>query len=226
MDMFIELSYPIEEKMMTYPDNPPTRFEVVDRIEQGDIANTTMIHHFSHTGTHVDAPYHFCKDGWTLDEIPLEYFIFDHPVIVNREKAPMELFTLEDLKGVDLTGADLLMFRSGFSRFRIEDPATYKFLFPGISPELARFLREEVPSLRAIMLDFLSADPIVSGAKEGYPAHRWLLSKKFSRKRPIIIFEDVNLEPIVERKIKRVIALPVRFKGLDGGPVSVLAEVE
>ncbi|MCD6550698.1 cyclase family protein [Thermotoga sp.] len=224
--MFIELSYPIEEKMIKYPDNPPTYFEPTDRIEQGDIVNTTMIHHFSHTGTHVDAPFHFCKDGWTLDEVPLEYFVFDHPVLVSKEKAPTELFTIEDLKGVDLNGADLLMFRSGFSRLRKEDPATYRFSFPGISPELAKFLREEVPSLKAIMLDFLSADPLVAGAKEGYLAHKWLLSKEFSRKRPIIIFEDVNLEPIVGKKIKRVIALPVRFKGLDGGPVSVLAEVK
>ncbi|PLV58058.1 cyclase family protein [Thermotoga sp. KOL6] len=224
--MFVELSYPLEEKGITYPDNPPTYFEEVERIERGATANTSMIHLFTHTGTHVDAPFHFCKEGWKLDEVPLEYFIFEHPVLVNREKNPMELFTLEDIEEINLEEVDLLMFRSGFARLREKDPATYRFLFPGISPELARFLREEVPSLRAIMLDFLSADPLVKGAKEGYLAHKWLLSKEFSQKRPIVIFEDVNLEPITSKKIKRVIAVPVRFKGLDGSPVSVVAEVE
>ena len=225
-DVFIELSYPIEERMLTYPDNPPDYFEPKSRIEQGDAANTMMIHHFSHTGTHVDAPYHFCEEGWTLDQIPLEYFIFEKPLLVDREKKPMELFTIEDIEELDLNGVDLLMFRSGFAKLRRTDPATYRYMFPGISKELARFLRESVPSLKAVMLDFLSADPIVLGEKENYPAHRWLLSKKFSSKRPIIIFEDVNLEPVAGKKIKRVTALPLRFKGPDGGPVSVLAEVE
>ncbi|GLH00586.1 Uncharacterized protein GBIM_06923, partial [Gryllus bimaculatus] len=28
-----------------------------------------------HTGTHLDAPFHFNKDGWTVEEIPLERLI-------------------------------------------------------------------------------------------------------------------------------------------------------
>ncbi|HCZ06832.1 MAG: hypothetical protein PWP37_1223 [Thermotogota bacterium] len=224
--MFVELSYPVEEIMPTYPDTPRTRFEAVERMKDGSEVNTTIIHHFSHAGTHVDAPFHFCKDGWTLDQIPLDYFIFEHPVMVDSEKRPAKRFTLEDLKGIDLDGVDLIMFRSHFAKLRKIDAAAYRFLFPGISEDLARFLREEVPSLKAIMLDFLSADPLVEGIREGHVAHLWLLSNRFSKKRPIIIFEDVNLEPIVGKKVKRIIALPVRFKGLDGAPVSVLAEVE
>jgi len=224
--MFLELSHVVTEKDPVYPDNPPTRLEKVEEIGRGGVTNLTMIHHFSHNGTHVDAPYHFCEDGWKIEDIPLDRFVFERPFLVNRPKKPGENFSLLDLEGMnELERADLIMFRSGFDRLRREDPITYRFLFPGIDEELARFLREELPNLKAIMLDFLSADSLLEGARKNFPAHRWLLCRHLSDKRPVLIFEDVNLEPLVGRKVELVIALPIRFRGAEAAPVSVVAKV-
>lgn len=55
-------------------DNPPVR-DVVETIEGGSICNLTAFSMCAHNGTHVDAPYHFYKDGKTIDQIKLESFV-------------------------------------------------------------------------------------------------------------------------------------------------------
>lgn len=55
-------------------DKPPVR-DVVETIEGGSICNLTAFSMCAHNGTHVDAPYHFYKDGKTIDQIKLESFV-------------------------------------------------------------------------------------------------------------------------------------------------------
>lgn len=55
-------------------DVPPSR-RVLETIEGGSICNLTGLTMCAHNGTHVDAPYHFYKDGKTIDEIALDKFI-------------------------------------------------------------------------------------------------------------------------------------------------------
>ena len=55
-------------------DIPPERVEI-EKIEEGSICNLTGIKMCAHNGTHVDAPYHFYKDGKTIDEIAMEKFV-------------------------------------------------------------------------------------------------------------------------------------------------------
>ena len=43
----------------------------VAAIENGDVCNVSLLSMGSHTGTHVDAPYHFLKEGPKLGEVPL-----------------------------------------------------------------------------------------------------------------------------------------------------------
>lgn len=49
-------------------DVPPTR-NVLETIEGGSICNLTGLTMCAHNGTHVDAPYHFYKDGKHIDEL-------------------------------------------------------------------------------------------------------------------------------------------------------------
>lgn len=55
-------------------DQPPVR-TVVESIEGGSIYNLTSLSLCAHNGTHVDAPYHFYKDGKTIDQLNLESVI-------------------------------------------------------------------------------------------------------------------------------------------------------
>ncbi len=55
-------------------DIPPERL-VQKSIESGSLYNLTALKMSAHSGTHVDAPYHFYKDGKTIDQIDLNKFI-------------------------------------------------------------------------------------------------------------------------------------------------------
>ncbi len=224
--MFLELSYILSEKIPNYPDSVPERFERILSQEKGDVSNTTLVYHYTHNGTHVDAPYHFDSNGWKIHEIPISYFIYENPLFLNFPKGPEEKITLKEVQNVpNVEKADLLIFRTGFGELREKDPITYRFLFPGLEVDLARFIREELENVKAIMIDFLSVDPLIEGNQKGFVVHKQLLSKETSSKRPVLIIEDVFLEPLIDQNVKRVFALPIRFMDVDGAPVSVVAEI-
>ena len=44
-------------------------------MENGALYNLTAFSMCAHNGTHIDAPFHFLKDGKTVDELSLEAFI-------------------------------------------------------------------------------------------------------------------------------------------------------
>ena len=222
--MYLELSYPIGPGA-SYPDSPPDAIAPVERTASGDGANTTLVHHFLHNGTHVDAPFHFDPRGAVVDELPIEAFIFEAPCLLDVPKEPGQPVTREDLSGRDLSASDVLLVRTGFDALRDKDRAAYRVLYPGFTVEAARFLRE-LPRLRAVGMDFLSVDAYVSGHRSGFAAHHALLDIGASSRPPLLLIEDVNLAPLVSRKLRQIFALPIRFRGTEAAPVCVLAEVE
>ena len=54
-----------------YPGDPAPQKEVLSSMDAGDLYNLTAFSMCAHNGTHVDAPYHFIKDGDAIDRIPL-----------------------------------------------------------------------------------------------------------------------------------------------------------
>lgn len=72
--MIYDITQPLFE-CDVFPGDPHPVKEDVLRIERGDICNLTAISFCAHNGTHVDAPFHFYKDGKGIDQVPLEKFI-------------------------------------------------------------------------------------------------------------------------------------------------------
>ena len=60
---------------VVFPGDPKPEKEAVLRIVQGDNCNLTKVSLCAHNGTHIDAPWHFCRDGKTVEQISLEKFI-------------------------------------------------------------------------------------------------------------------------------------------------------
>lgn len=58
-----------------FPGDDQPKRHVLETIEGGSICNLTGIYMCGHNGTHVDAPYHFYKDGKTIDKLNLESVI-------------------------------------------------------------------------------------------------------------------------------------------------------
>lgn len=58
-----------------YPGDPTPKKRVISSMEKGDLYNLTAFSMCAHNGTHIYAPFHFIKDGKTVDSVSLDTFI-------------------------------------------------------------------------------------------------------------------------------------------------------
>lgn len=58
-----------------FPGDEAPKWRRTMETEKGDVCNLTVLSMCAHNGTHIDAPYHFCAEGKTIDEIPLQMVI-------------------------------------------------------------------------------------------------------------------------------------------------------
>jgi arylformamidase len=224
--MFIELSYPISPVIPVFPGSPVDEFHPHTRMSRGQESNTTIIYHYLHNGTHVDAPFHFYNKGIPIDQVPLENFIYTKPIVLQKTLGRGEMWQPEDLKvaGAALFEADLIFLCSGYYALR-HDATIYSDDFPSLSWEAAKMLRSEMPMLKAVAIDTLSIESCILGPQLDFRVHKTLLDGDLYPERPILIYEDVNMAPILDSSILRVFAFPLRLVGLDGSPVNMVAEV-
>lgn len=227
--MLIELSYTLGEHIPKWPTNPSEKYVVEQSTQSGDPCNANSVFHHIHNGTHVDAPRHFDPNGKTIDQLSIEDFYYTDPYVLKLSKQKGERITLEDIKSrqTEIENCDILFIYTGYCDLRAKDPDAYIDGFPSISPDAARYLREGFPKLKAIALDSISVDDAVTAGAEGFPTHHSLLETNAARsQRTLLLYEDVNVSRILDvENIQAVCAFPVRWEGLEGAPVSMVAIV-
>lgn len=106
----------------------------------------------THSGTHVDAPYHFWpesegKPAKTIDEVPLEWCYGDGVVLDFSHRKAGDLITPEDIKAslekinYNLKPLDLVFIRTDVWK-KFGEPG-YQNLHPGMSEEATLWLVEK-----------------------------------------------------------------------------------
>ena len=219
----IDLTHTIHDEIQVFPGDP------VPSISPGlthekDYCHVDLLKLGSHTGTHIDAPYHFLKDGQRIDEIPVERFVGEGVLIDVSAKSDRELIEPDEVERYEdeITQGDFVIFRTGRDRYF----GTSKYyLHPYLSAEGARILVKMGVSL--VGIDALSIDPTYYGStdsdpsakdlpdeeKYGYPVHDILLSNN------ILIVENLcNLDKV--KQVKGVYSfLPLKLKDSDGSPI-------
>ena len=75
-----------------YPGDPAPEKKVLSNMGNGELYNLTAFSMCAHNGTHIDAPFHFIKDGKTVDSIDLEAvvgmaYVAEHQGIVSGDDA-------------------------------------------------------------------------------------------------------------------------------------------
>lgn len=58
-----------------YPGDPAPERKMLQQMEKGDLYNLTEFGMCAHNGTHIDAPFHFFREGKTVDALRLESFV-------------------------------------------------------------------------------------------------------------------------------------------------------
>jgi arylformamidase len=218
------LSHPLDPRGPAWPGTPTIRIDPYRRIEDGATSNTHLIRVYSHSGTHVDAPRHFLPFGKTIGDMPIDAFVFDRPAVVDVPLAESALLSAGDLEArrEQIGQSDLLILRTGFESARI-DRQHYEQCGPGFSVEAARYVRQCLPAVRGVAVDFISLSAWAH-ADEGRAAHRILLADEPSG-RPVLIFEDVRASALGNAAPRRVLAFPLMIAPLDGCPCTIVAEV-
>ena len=177
--------------------------------------NTSMLHIYSHTGTHMDCPYHFGVSEVTIDQLKPERFLADGILVKIPDVKPgmyLGKSVLEKFSYVDLKGKAVL-FQTGWSKY-CNDPAMYRNQLPRISEQLAQFIVENGISLVGVEPPSVGD---VNNEEELTRIHRILLGGD------VIIVEGLaNLESLSGMPFL-FIALPLKIENGDGAPVRAIA---
>lgn len=202
---WIDISVPVREGMVHWPDDPPVEVRRVQALATGDEANLTHLAMSAHTGTHVDAPVHFLREGAGIDELPLDVARGAARVVELDGPGPVRE---QDLRahGVDGTKRLLLKTRNSRRRWWEEE---FDQDYVHLVPDAAAHLASLHPPLLGV--DYLS----VGGPQNGAETHRHLLGAG------IWIIEGLDLTGIDPGEYE-LICLPIRIAGADGAPARAL----
>ena len=80
----IDLTLTISESIPSFPGSPKPQFIFWSDLKK-DGYNLELLFLSSHTGTHIDAPYHFVKNGLKINQIPLDRLIGKATIIKLRK---------------------------------------------------------------------------------------------------------------------------------------------
>lgn len=198
----IDISRTLEPALAVWPGDTPFARQTVLSMAAGASVNLSTLTLSSHTGTHVDAPFHVQPDGVTIERLPLEpYWGLAQVVTVRKPAGPL---TAEDLHHVDLALAPRLLVRSAASSAP-HDLFPPKFVYP--SPAIVGVLA------RAGVVLYGSDAPSMDHAdSKDLPGHHALLDAG------IAILEGLDLRAAPDG-VYELAALPLKLAGGDGSPV-------
>ena len=204
-----DLTHTIRNDMPVYPGTEQPQLTTACTIAEAGYRET-LLHMFSHTGTHMDAPAHMLLGGAALDSYGADKFTGTAVVVDCREQAAI---TLPLLQGYDLNGADFVLFCTGWDK-KWGSPAYYEG-FPCLTPDAAAYLAA-LP-LKGVGEDSISLDPCDS---TDFPNHITLLGADFVNTENL-----TGLDALIGRRFTFV-TLPLKFENSDGCSCRAIAMEE
>ena len=212
----LDLTLTISNKIPTFPGSPQPNFIPWEKIKD-DGYNLELLFLSSHTGTHLDAPYHFLEKGSKIHEISLKKLV-SNAVLIKSRKKRNETITKTDIQKFEkkhgkIESFSSVVFWTGWQRNLQKD--NYFTKNPGLSVPAANYLASKKVSL--VGIDSPSID---LGADSKFPVHHI-----FSKKGILIVENLANLEKIRFSKFHLVV-LPLKLKGATGSPVRAIAFVD
>lgn len=176
----------------------------------------------THTGTHVDAPYHYAptsegRPARTIDEVPLEWCLAPGVVLDMRHKAPGDFITVDDLKAAlarieySLRPLDILLLQTGADK---RMGSSDYFAQPGLGREGTLWLVEQ--GVKVIGIDAYTLDRPFTSMQADYqrtgdgryiwPAHFAGITREYCQ-----IEKLANLDALPRPHGFHVSCLPVKI---------------
>lgn len=195
---FYDISMKLNKDIVQWPES--VRFSHIFYNE-----NTSFIKMDLHTGTHVDAPKHFIKDGKSIDNVELRRFFGKCQVVEIMD----DVISSQSFENIELR-ADNILLKTKNSEILNSD---FTEDYVALNSDGAMFLVEK--KINLVGIDYLSIEIFNN---ENFETHEILLSND------IIILEGLNLKNI-SPGIYTLMAFPLLIENAEASPVrAVLLE--
>ena len=196
----IDISLPLYEGMITYPNNPPFHINLMSTGH----SRISKIQMGSHTGTHYDFPNHAIENGMSSNDFALTRF-FQECQVIDLSHCD-KCVDVKDLKEKNINKKIVLIKTNnsllGYRNFNKD----FIYLTEDASIHLANY------NLDIVGIDYLSVKGI--GVK-GNGAHINMLSHN------VLILEGINLQNVSEGNYF-FSGAPLYINNSDGAPARVL----
>lgn len=209
MPRIYDISRTISPELAVWPGDTPFSARLAMSLDAGEPANVTTLTMSAHTGTHIDAPWHYDAGGPHPADLPLAPYIGPaHVVTVERRQGGI---VPADFDGHDLSGMQRLLIHTWVSD---QADGEWPGDFPYPTLELADWLAARGVALLGV--DMPSVDRPDS---DDLPVHHRLYAHGIAN------LELLNLRGVPDG-VYELIALPLKIAGVCGSPVrAVLREV-
>ena len=206
---FHDISLKLSGETVRWVTAPPFELEERRRMSKGDPNNSSALNMSVHSGTHIDAPFHFVADGNTIDQLPVERFI--GPALVYAVEAERYI-TKEHVAGIRLDGATRVLFKTRNSELLHQQE---------YDPDFVAFSVEAAQSLVALGVELVGLDYLsVAHADEQVPVHRAFLDHG------VVLLEGIDLSAVAPGRYE-LMCLPIPLGDSDGAPCrAVLRDLE
>jgi len=201
----IDISWPISSTMTTYKDESKVILSPLKIIERDGVRKTAITLD-THTGTHIDSPAHFKKDGITIDKIGLDTCM--GPCVVIDLSDIDGAIMAEHLEAYDFDECDVVLIKTKNSKRAADAPFDQQFTY--LDASAAAFFAEAT-DVQTIGFDYL-------GIERNQPSHE---THTMLFEAQITIIEGLRLEAVAEGEYFFV-CLPLAVQGLDGAPARAI----
>jgi len=212
----IDLTLTVSDKIPTFPGSPQPSFIPWENVKE-DGYNLELLFLSTHTGTHMDAPYHFLEKGAKIHEISLKKLVSE-AVLIKSKKKGGESITKIDIQKFEKKHGKIASFSSVIFYTGWQRNLQKKYYFtknPGLSVSAAKYLASK--KINLVGIDSPSID---LGKDSKFSVHQI-----FAKKGILIVENLANLEKIKSSKFHLVV-LPLKLKNATGSPVRAIAFVE
>lgn len=215
------LSYILDPSTPSYGNRDNFIISPKSKIVNGQGANTSSWNFSNnHIGTHIDTPFHFMEDGKKTKDFEPDDFFYQKIHLIEKKRSKGDLISLEESE-MRLIPSDVefLIIKTGYGEFRSEDK--YHNDNPGLKSSLAGKLKKRFLKLKAVGFDFISLTSW-NYREHGRESHRSFLGDPNN----FLVVEDMDLGNIDSKtKFNWVIVAPLRTSDGNGGPVTIIADV-
>ncbi|MHA7733143.1 cyclase family protein [Nitrosopumilus sp. S6] len=212
MEKIIDLTYLINNEMITYPSpwHPKVVVERLGKIEEVG-RNTRKLVLGTHTGTHIDAPLHFIKNGDSIEKIPLEKIVGEVTIVDFSDLKENTAIQKEMLSEIKISKR--MIFRFGWQKYW-NSKKFYKN-YPYFTEDAANYLISK--GIEVIGYDTPSPDNSNTDENEiDSPIHKIFLDNR------VVLLEYLaNLNKLETLNGWNLVVAPMKIEGSDGSPSRV-----